>query len=276
VFPTTVVAHTVPTVPDTVIVNVEAAPLIGSVNAGRLDHTYNVPAPAACVTTGVPNPPGSSAVALSITGEIVSHNVRFVSVVPPVFVTTIRYFTGWPVTGEGTTGSFCTVYNSVGAGKVNVPAVAIIAVAVSGAHAVAADTNVVFPTVVAAHTTPATPEIVNVYATPGPIVTGTFVHPNSVPDTACVTTGVGKGTGPHPVALVTTGEIVSATDRFVIVALPVFVTTIRYVIAVPGATTPVGTTVFTTDIPGTAASIQNCGVPETIEFVAEHADVAPI
>jgi len=110
VFPTTVVAHTVPTVPDTVIVNVLAAPLIGSVNAGRLDHTYSVPAPATCETCGVPNPLGSIAVALWISGEIVSHSERFDSVVPPVFATTIRYDTGDPVTGPpGSTGILFTV-----------------------------------------------------------------------------------------------------------------------------------------------------------------------
>src|SRR6185503_17760192 len=129
--------------------------------------------------TGVGKLLGSSAVALSTTGEIVSHRLRFVRVVPPVFVTTIRYFTGCPITVDGATVSFCTVYARIGAGSVNVGLEALIAVA-DTAHSVPAETNAVFPTVVDAHTTPASPEIVNVYVTPGAIVTGIPVQANSV------------------------------------------------------------------------------------------------
>src|SRR5690242_9408690 len=57
VFDTAVVAHTVPIVPVTVIVNVFTAPVVDSVNAGPEDHTKYVPDPA-CVTTGAFSPAG--------------------------------------------------------------------------------------------------------------------------------------------------------------------------------------------------------------------------
>ena len=94
---------------DTVIVNVDPAPLTDKVNDGPLVHTNSVPPPAACVTTGAGNPPGSTDPAPCTTGEIVSHSVRLVTVVAPVFATTIRYFTGWPVTAPpGSTTTFET------------------------------------------------------------------------------------------------------------------------------------------------------------------------
>src|SRR5205814_971315 len=97
------------------------------------------------------------------------------------------------------------------------------------------ETNAVFETVVDAHTTPANPEIVNVYVTPGAIDTGTPVHANSVPPPAtCVTTGVGNPAA-YPVAPVTTGEIVSNTVKLVSVAVPLFVTTTLYVTGSPGS-----------------------------------------
>src|SRR5207247_815686 len=114
----------------------------------------------------------------------------------------------------GRTASFCTVYARIGAGSVNVGAEALMNVA-DTAQIVPAETNAVLLTVVDAHTTPASPEIVNVYVMPGAIDTGTPVHANSVPPPATwLSTGVGKPVA-YPVAPVTTGEIVSNTVKLV-------------------------------------------------------------
>src|SRR6185503_16249534 len=138
-------------------------------------------------------------------------------------------------------------------GSVNDGADALICFAVT-AHRVPAATNAVFPIVVAAHTTPASPEIVNVNVCPGAIATGTFVQANSVPlGATCVITGVGKPVA-YPVAPVTNGEIVSNTVSDVSVAVPVFVTTMLYTTGSP-ASFATAVCSLTTFIPGTGASI---------------------
>jgi len=93
----------------------------------------------------------------------------------------------------------------------------------------------VFVTAVVAHTGPTIPVTVNVQTCPRPrLAVALPLQAYRVPDPATlVTTGVGNPLGSLAVALVTTGEIVSVTVRFVIVAVPVFTITTRYVTAPP-------------------------------------------
>jgi hypothetical protein len=95
-------------------------------------------------------------------------------------------------------------------------------------HGLAAITNPVFDTAVVAHTTPYRPLIVNVVVVPGKKLSpAADVHSNRVPDAMLVTTAAGQPAGVTAAAPTTTGDIVSSTVRFVIVAPPVFVTTIE-------------------------------------------------
>jgi hypothetical protein len=119
---------------------------------------------ATLVTTGVGNPLGSLAVALMTTPEIVSVTARDVSVIVPVFATTIRYVTAAPVPGAAGVCVFATVRAVVGA-VTTTPTALVACTAVE--HALAAYTNPVFETDVAAHTTPSWPLIVNVVVVPG-------------------------------------------------------------------------------------------------------------
>jgi hypothetical protein len=159
VFDTPVSTHTVPTVP--VIVNVNACPIPSP--AAAPVHVNRVP-DATLVTTGVGYPLGSLAVALMTTPEIVSVTTKLVSVIVPVFATTIRYVTAAPVPGAAGACVFATV--SVVAGAVTTtPTTFVACTAVE--HALAAYTNPVFETEVEAHTTPSWPLIVNVVVVPG-------------------------------------------------------------------------------------------------------------
>jgi len=75
------------------------------------------------------------------------------------------------------------------------------------------------------------------------------LHTNRVPLPAwVVTVAAGNPVGWSPAAPVITGDTVSVTTRFVIVAVPVFATTTRYVteLPVPGAA---GVCVLSTDSP---------------------------
>src|SRR5204862_3969255 len=92
---------------------------------------------------------------------------------------------------------------------------------------------------------PAAPAVVNVSTAPGGIAA--TVHRYSVPDTACVTTGVATPLGSIAVAPTTIADSVSATTRFAAVAVPRFATTIRYCTTDPdGAGDTTGcTSVFT-------------------------------
>ena len=144
---------------------------------------------------------------------------------------------------------FVTEIVSSGAGTVNPTAFVSITVVV---HAPDPATYAVFDTAVVTHTGPTTPVIVNVHTDPRSNAIPPLVHWNGVPLPTLVTAGVGNPLGSDAVALVTTGEIVSITTRFVSVIVPVFVTTTRYVTGepIPGAA---GSCAFTTEIPVTGA-----------------------
>src|SRR5204862_7743670 len=104
---------------------------------------------------------------------------------------------------------------------------------------------------------PAAPAVVNVSTAPGGIAA--TVHRYSVPDTACVTTGVATPLGSIAVAPTTIADSVSATTRFAAVAVPRFATTIRYCTADPvGAGDTAGSTsVFVTVSASTGAATVN-------------------
>jgi hypothetical protein len=121
---------------------------------------------------------------------------------------------------------FCTATDRTGAATANpVPFVSRTVVEQPPDPA----TYAVFVTAVVVHTVPTVPVIVNVQAWPSPRSGATVpLHTNRVPDPATLATvGVGNPLGSLAVALVTTGEIVSTTTRFVIVIVPKFSTTIR-------------------------------------------------
>jgi len=189
--------------------------------------------------TGVGTPVGSIAVAPTTIGDNVSITVRFTAVSVPTFATTIRYCTGCPGRiGEaaGCTSAFVCVTARIGPSTVNsVGGVRLDANELAdGKHPFHAATYPVLLTYVSPHTTPTDPLMVNVKTPPGGIASPAAVHANNVPDPAtCVITGVANPVGSIAVAPVTTGLNVSATVRFVIVAVPVFFTTIVYVTACP-------------------------------------------
>ncbi len=186
---------------------------------------------ATLVTTAAAHPAGVPAADPTTAGEIVSTTVRFSIVAPPVFVTAIEYVIGDPGHGLPVT-VFCTETDNTGAGTANpVPFVSRTVVV----HAPLPATYAVFVTAVVPHTGPTTPVIVNVHDAPSPrFVAAVPLHTNRVPDPATLTTvGVGNPLGSLAVALVTTGEIVSTTTRFVIVIVPVFTTTTLYVTGPP-------------------------------------------
>jgi len=234
-------------------------------------HSYRVPDPATLVITGAAQPAGVTAADPTTTGEIVSTTVRFVIVAPPMFATVIAYVIAEPTVVPPVT-CFVTVKSITGAVStkpVDGPDLSTVVV-----HAPVPITYAVFDTAVSTHTTPTVPVIVNVHACPSPNVTALLDHPNSVPDVTPVTAGVGKPEGSDAVALVITGEIVSVTTRFVIVIVPVFATTTRYVTVapVPGAA---GVCVFTIDNPVTGAGTR---IPARFVFhtVVPHGVVAMI
>ena len=118
-------------------------------------------------------------------------------------------------------------------------------------HTPSPATNAVFDTAVVKHTGPTIPVTVNVQIWPRPIPAPTVpLHTNRVPDATDVTVSAGNPAGSSPVAPVTTGETVSTTIRLVIVAVPVFTTTIPYdtTLPIPGAA---GVCIFVTVSPET-------------------------
>jgi hypothetical protein len=101
-------------------------------------------------------------------------------------------------------------------------------------HDVPAITYPVFVTVVAAHTSPTFPVIVNVYDMPGKKLSPPALHTYRVPANAwLVTTGAPIAAGWLAVAPTTTGDTVSVTIMFVTVTPPVFAMITRYVIPSP-------------------------------------------
>jgi hypothetical protein len=125
---------------------------------------------------------------------------------------------------------FCAVTVSTGAATTN-PVTFVICTDV--AHTPVPDTNPVFETEVEAHTIPTVPVTVNVKLLPNPRLAAALLHTNNVPPATELTVGVGYPLGSIAVPLMTTGEMVSVTIRFVIVAVPLFVTTIEYVTGAP-------------------------------------------
>jgi hypothetical protein len=160
VFDTAVLMQTVPTTPVIVNVNVCPRPRL----TAPLLHEYSVPL-AVFATVATAHPTGlSDVLGVPTTGDIVSVTVSDVIVIVPLFVTTIRYVTGFPVTGEGCTCVF-TIERFVTAGWITMPTGFVISTVVE--HAVDATTYPVFEIVVAAHTTPICPLTVNVVVVPG-------------------------------------------------------------------------------------------------------------
>ena len=147
-------------------------------------------------------------------------------VAPPTFVTMMLYPIGCPGHVPPVT-VFVTDSASTGAGTVNATGFVYIAVELAGTHAFSATTYAVFETVVTRQTGPTVPVIVKVKTPPGGRLVAALLQLNTVPVPATlVTAGVGNPDGSLPVALMTTGDIVSMTERFVTVASPLFVTTI--------------------------------------------------
>ena len=126
-------------------------------------HEYSVPLPWLATVAGS-HPAGSLDTPPITTGDTVSVTVSDVTVIVPLFVTTIRYVIGFPVTGDGCTCVF-TIDRFVTAGWITAPTAFVTSTVVE--HAFHATTNPVFEIDVAAHTTPIVPVIVNVVVVPG-------------------------------------------------------------------------------------------------------------
>jgi hypothetical protein len=125
-------------------------------------HSNFVPV-ATDVTDGVGNPLGSHPVALTTTAATVSATSRFVTVAPPLFVTTIWYVTGEPISRLlAGFWNFVTCRLSTGGRTVKPTGLLIISVVLGGTHAFAATTYAVSDTSVGKHTSLTVPVIVNV------------------------------------------------------------------------------------------------------------------
>jgi hypothetical protein len=175
-------------------------------------------------------------VALVTTGEIVSVTTRFVIVAVPVFTTTMLYVTGAPEAGALGVWILDTVRPGVAAGKAT--PTADVLKWFTCAHAIPPVAYAVFETCVGTHTTPYRPEIVNVVEVPGHSVSAAPVQTNMVPDAPPVATGAAQPAGVPATAPTTTGEMVSTTVRFVIVAAPMFATVIVYATGAPAHAPP--------------------------------------
>jgi hypothetical protein len=233
------------------------------------DHTYRVPAPATDVTVGTPIAAGCCPAEPTTTGDTVSVTVMFSIVTPPVFATITLYVTASPTCGAAGTCCFVTVYAKVGA--TSRKSVSFVYCR-DHAHGVDAVTHAVFETVVCTHTGPTIPEIVNVYVVPGFIPNPPHrLHAYCVPLAACVMTGAAHPAGRSVVTPVIVGEIVSVTVRQSTVAVPPFVTMIRYETGspIPGDATLCCFKTFTTVVGGwTSAPTLFVNM-----FVLVHADV---
>jgi hypothetical protein len=226
VFDTVVWVQTMPTVP--AIVNVYTTPGF-IVNPARL-HAYCVPL-AVCVTTGAPQPAGRSVVAPVIVGDIVSVTVRSVTVAVPLLVTTILYVIADAATGTGGVWILSTEMFVTG-GWTTFPTMLVNIFEL--VHADVPMTNAVFDIGSVAHTSPTRPAIVKVYTTPGFIVNPALVHRYCVPEPAIdVTAGTAHPAGWSEVAPMMAASTVSTIVSAVRVAVPLLVTTTRYVIASP-------------------------------------------
>ncbi len=157
-----------------------------------------------------------------------------VAPIVPVFVTVSMTRNGTP--GHSVAADVVSAPTRF-AGAVSTKPVPLVAITVV-VHAPDPATYAVFVTAVVTETEPTTPVTVKVQIWPSPIPAPTVpLHRNRVPDATDVTVAAGNVAGWSPVAPVTTGEIVSVTTRFVIVIVPEFTITIRYVtgLPVPGA-----------------------------------------
>jgi len=207
-------------------------------------HRYLVP-PVTDATVGTPIAPGWSVVTPTNDADTVSVTVTFVRVAVPAFVTTIRYVNASPTPGLAGVWLFTTdTFITAGCTTLPTPFVNICV----EVQTLFATTYAVSDTQVGTHTTPTLPVIVNVYDVAGYIVNPLRLHTYSVPVPATlVTTGAAHPAGWSPALPTTTGEIVSVTSMFSIVAPPVFVTTMRYVSnsPIPGVA---GACCFTTEM----------------------------
>ena len=188
------------------------------------------------VIAGAPNPTGWSFPSPPITvPATVSVTVIVVIVAPPVFVTTIRYVIPWPTPGFDGLCVLLTVNANAGAGSVKLVGFVIVVVS---PHPVASVTNAVLLTSACAHTSPVAPVIVNVYEVPGVIMIAAALHAYRVPDATPTITGATNGAPWSATWFTNCGPTVSVTVTVVAVAVPTFVTTIRYVTGVPAVRFP--------------------------------------